>query len=119
MGDLLRIPSRGVLQLTGDSLDSLGLPLRRLLPNLATQRGLAKPNVPRNVENVPGIHGLSDASVRRFAYKETKCSVINLFVGGYLQALSAGRWPSLIHSGSNPSEEIASLVISYDFILLS
>lgn len=68
---------------------------------------------------MPGIHGLSDASVRRFAYKETKCSVINLFVGGYLQALSAGRWPSLIHSGSNPSEEIASLVISYDFILLS
>ena len=30
---------------------------------------------------------------------------MNLFVGGYLQSWSAGRWPSLLHSGSNPSED--------------
>ncbi|CAL1164419.1 unnamed protein product [Cladocopium goreaui] len=66
-----------------------------------------------NVESTPGIHGLgavseSDESrprIRRFSYGEVNSSIINLFVGGYLQTLSQGRWRSLLHSGSNPSNE--------------
>jgi len=65
-----------------------------------------------NVESTAGIHGLAtDTSgsrprIQRFSYgEEVNSSIINLFVGGYLQALSQGRWPSLLHSGSNPSNE--------------
>lgn len=74
-----------------------------------------------NLESTSGIHGLLDADhaaprIRRFRYEDgaepfaessttASTSVMNLFVGGYLQSWSAGRWPSLLHSGSNPSEE--------------
>lgn len=63
-----------------------------------------------NVESTPGIHGLSASSasrprIRRFSYGQVNSSIINLFVGGYLQTLSQGRWRSLLHSGSNPSNE--------------
>eukprot|EP00913_Durusdinium_trenchii_P013006 g12211.t1 len=74
-----------------------------------------------NLESTSGIHGLLDADhaaprIRRFRYEDgaepfaessttASTSVMNLFVGGYLQSWSAGRWPSLLHSGSNPSED--------------
>ncbi|CAE7642847.1 Alkbh3, partial [Symbiodinium pilosum] len=63
-----------------------------------------------NLETNRGIHGLQSGpegpQIRRFRYDdEANSSVINLFVGGYLQSLSQGRWRSLLHSGSNPSDE--------------
>ncbi|CAE7346543.1 Alkbh3 [Symbiodinium natans] len=63
-----------------------------------------------NLETTRGIHGLQSwpegPQIRRFRYDdEANSSVMNLFVGGYLQALSQGRWRSLLHSGSNPSDE--------------
>lgn len=63
-----------------------------------------------NLETNRGIHGLQSwpegPQIRRFQYDdEANSSVMNLFVGGYLQALSQGRWRSLLHSGSNPSDE--------------
>eukprot|EP00438_Fugacium_kawagutii_P023774 Skav213335 [mRNA] locus=scaffold3340:351144:361292:+ [translate_table: standard] len=70
-----------------------------------------------NVESTAGIYGLRGGStrpcIRRFRYGEAfggapvNSSVINLFVGGYLQALSRGRWRSLLHSGSNPSNRLS------------
>lgn len=64
-----------------------------------------------NVESTPGIHGLGfegkdeRPQITRLCYGEVNSSIINLFVGGYLQTLSQGRWRSLLHSGSNPSNE--------------
>lgn len=59
-----------------------------------------------NFENVPGMHGLNQGGqapcIRRFHHSGLSTYPVNLFVGGYLQALSRGRWTSLIHSGSNP-----------------
>eukprot|EP00931_Biecheleriopsis_adriatica_P108976 TRINITY_DN83249_c0_g1_i1.p1 TRINITY_DN83249_c0_g1~~TRINITY_DN83249_c0_g1_i1.p1 ORF type:complete len:556 (-),score=73.49 TRINITY_DN83249_c0_g1_i1:75-1721(-) len=60
-----------------------------------------------NFENTPGMHGLSRvagsaAQIRRFEHSGLGTYPVNLFVGGFMQALSKGRWLSLIHSGSNP-----------------
>mmetsp|Transcript_48655 Transcript_48655/g.136000 ORF Transcript_48655/g.136000 Transcript_48655/m.136000 type:complete len:582 (-) Transcript_48655:144-1889(-) len=63
-----------------------------------------------NFENVPGMHGLragsgACSSIRKFNHVGLSTYPVNLFVGGYLQALSKGRYLSLIHSGSNPGPQ--------------
>ncbi|CAJ1343562.1 unnamed protein product [Effrenium voratum] len=67
-----------------------------------------------NFESTGGIHGLqapmgAAPQIRRFRYEGEAegrgRAAVNLFVGGYLQAMSQGRWRSLLHSGSNPSSE--------------
>jgi len=69
-----------------------------------------------NFENPPAMHGLQEGNdgapeIRRLCHSGLGSSngPVNLFVGGYLQSLSEGRWSSFIHSGSNtgPGDRIS------------
>ncbi|CAE7938792.1 Alkbh3 [Symbiodinium sp. KB8] len=80
----------------------------------ATKQELGLPLVCKtlNLETNRGIHGLQSwpegPQIRRFQYDdEANSSVMNLFVGGYLQALSQGRWRSLLHSGAVLFQQLA------------
>jgi len=63
-----------------------------------------------NFESPPAMHGLQGGvdgapEIRRLCHSGlgSNAGAVNLFVGGYLQSLSGGRWHSFIHSGSNIS----------------